>query len=369
MIYNDPEIISDELTSLKLSNVTKSNGTFQTVLYLLGQYSPALVVVIMISVFDGLCGGSIFYSYFPSMLQTYTTIPTIVTLQYNVYLAIIRVITTCYAVSRLDSVNGGRRLLLLRGVSLILIGQLCMAVVFFKDCNSDTAALHCWQSVNALFIISSGMVVIGQAIGFSIVLHLLQTEMFPTVIRSRAMGISLIIQNISLFTINVTFLPITNRYNIQIIFICYSLCALIGFLLIYFKLPETRNTKPLDILNLLLHKDVSPTELLNKKGAAVVINRSANGNNAYSSHASTSLPISINNPIINAGNYSSANQPYISNSPLPVVTLYPHIISPSNSAMNYANYDERMTSNSTTTTSSNFVMNIAYQDNNRNSIG
>ena len=390
-IYNDPEIINDELTSLKLANITKNKGTFQTVVYLLTQYKPALIVVIIISIFDGLCGGSVFYSYFPSMLQQYTTIPTIITLQYNVYLAIIRVCTTCYAVSRLDSVNGGRRLLLLRGISLIIIGQLCMCTMFYQDCNSNTASKHCWKQINNVFIISSGLVVIGQAIGFSIVLHLLQTEMFPTIIRSRAMGISMIVQNISLFMINITFLPLIDRYNIQRIFLCYSICAIIGIIIIYYTLPETRNMRPLDILQLIIHNDIhNANDILNKKGGAVVINRSKHT-------SSTSNPILIHNPLVTGMSHNTPppHNTILSGSPLPVITLYPHIISPSNNntyltsiqsttdnnTNNTNATDSRLQSadsensdntnyytNTVNTSTSNFVMNIAYRDTDRSSI-
>ena len=69
----------------------------------------------------------------------------------------VRVVFTLVAISRLDSIHGGRRLLLLRGVALTAIGQLLVSLAFYKGCSltENAGSSHCWNHMDVLYVISS----------------------------------------------------------------------------------------------------------------------------------------------------------------------------------------------------------------------
>ena len=70
-IYLDNEIVADELNSLKLENIIKQRGRFNTISTLLAEYRVLLYVVLMMSFLYAITGGTVFYAFYPVLLQRF----------------------------------------------------------------------------------------------------------------------------------------------------------------------------------------------------------------------------------------------------------------------------------------------------------
>lgn len=239
-IYNDPEVVMDELNALKLINLTKSYGRFHTVVTVLRQYRYLLLIVVMVSLFNGLCGGSVFIAYLPLIFESHTDVGTLDALIMNACVGVVRLLATIASISLLDSARGGRRFLLLIGVALICVGQLLLAVSFLR---SDQ-----FPHINYMYVAGTCITVAGQGAGFGIVTSLLQTEMFPTLVRARAMSVAMTAQNLALYLVNYSFPRLIDLMGAETLFFSYTIAAVVALIVVFTFVPETKGKRPAEIL-------------------------------------------------------------------------------------------------------------------------
>ena len=98
------------------------------------------------------------------------------------------------------------------------------------------------------YIIGSSLILGGFSLGLGPITWLLQSEIFPTLIRGRAMGFSVIMRNLGEFLINFTFLTIVQKIGNDGIFFMFFLLCLSAFLFVYFFFVETKEKEPDEIL-------------------------------------------------------------------------------------------------------------------------
>lgn len=311
-IYNDPEIVVDELRALKLANLTKSHGRFSTVRDVLRQYRHLLLLVILVSVMNALCGTSVFVAYLPLVFETHTGITSHRALILNVLVGVVRVVATLGSISLLDSPRGGRRLLLLVGVAMICVGQLLLAVSFLRS-----------EHIADMYAVGTCVSVAGQSVGFGVVTSLLQTEMFPTLVRARAMSVALAIQSLALYGVNVSFPHLMRRWGAETLFFLYAACGVLAFILLFALVPETKGKRPAEILASVSHPE-NPTRQTEtgtsmEKGQAVSFRR----NPALKGGVTLPIDGEVENPLRPgpAGPRTGSGLG-LGQSP-PVVTLYP----------------------------------------------
>lgn len=102
--------------------------------------------------------------------------------------------------------------------------------------------------IMSIFILACSFITAGYSIGFGPVSWLLQSELFPTIIRGRTMALSVFISNCAQFLSNLIFLPLVHSIGDSLTFLFFFLICCLAYLFIYFLLVETKEQQPDEIL-------------------------------------------------------------------------------------------------------------------------
>jgi MFS family permease len=154
-----------------------------------------------------------------------------------------------YCITQIDHV--GRRVLLLWGVVLITVGMLILGVGFSAGFDSSVG----------LFVVAACIITAGYSLGFGPVCWILQSEMFPTAIRGRAVAISVVVSNLAQFLINFSFLPLQSKISEEGVFFFFFAIGIFGILFVLFFIVETKETEPAVILAELKRQRQDPCRL------------------------------------------------------------------------------------------------------------
>lgn len=98
------------------------------------------------------------------------------------------------------------------------------------------------------YVIGSSLILGGFSLGLGPITWLLQSEIFPTLIRGRAMGFSVIMRNLCEFLINFAFLSISSLIGDHGIFLMFFLLCLLAIVFVRFIFVETKEKEPNEIL-------------------------------------------------------------------------------------------------------------------------
>jgi hypothetical protein len=128
----------------------------------------------------------------------------------------------------------------------MFVGYICFIITWFLCDNRKVVAS---KATFTFFFLSLCIVVIGNAIGFGPVSKVLQSEMFPTLIKSRGMAASLFVQSIFQFAILFTFpVGMHHIHDDVFIFVFYGFFTLVSFVYVILLVPETLSSSPTQIL-------------------------------------------------------------------------------------------------------------------------
>jgi MFS family permease len=141
----------------------------------------------------------------------------------------------------LDSV--GRRPVLI----LSLVFQ-CLALAIFALASTFT-----FESQTFLFVCCLLLYFFGFAIGLGPVTWLIISEIYPSAIRGKAIGITVMINNIMAFTVAGFFLSVLHKVGAANTFWIFSIIAFSGLLFVLWFIPETRQ-KSLDEIEMQFRK-------------------------------------------------------------------------------------------------------------------
>jgi SP family galactose:H+ symporter-like MFS transporter len=100
-----------------------------------------------------------------------------------------------------------------------------------------------------IFVIACSFITMGYSLGFGPVCWLMQSEMFPTIIRARAMGISVFVSNIAQFLSTLLFLPMVNYLHSSKTFLVFTALCALGLIFIRVGVVETKDKEPHVILS------------------------------------------------------------------------------------------------------------------------
>ena len=99
-----------------------------------------------------------------------------------------------------------------------------------------------------IFVVGCGLILGGFSLGLGPVTWLLQSEIFPTIIRGRTMAISVVTRNLAEFLINLSFLPLVDTIDDAGTFFFFFTMCLLAILFVRNVLVETKQREPEDIL-------------------------------------------------------------------------------------------------------------------------
>jgi hypothetical protein len=144
----------------------------------------------------------------------------------------------------------GRRFLLLFGMTVIALGQLCLIVAFGGYQNKDSWSTD--QSGFELALPGVLMVVCGYSMSFGPLTWLLTSELFPTDIRGRALGASTIVTYLCASLVTRTFLSAQTWWGPSKVFAIYCIATSMGIVFAYLAIPDTGG-KTVDQVEVALH--------------------------------------------------------------------------------------------------------------------
>lgn len=210
-----------------------------------------LLNIVFIVLFQSLSCGMIIANYGPIIFNEVGASEKR-SIEYNIIVGIIRVFVTAVTASRIDSLEWGRRQLLLHGLFINFIGLIMLSACLYITNNNNFNI-----NIPLFFVLPSiSIIVMGYSMSFGVVSTLLQSEMFPTYIKSKILMATSIIQYLLVFVINYLFLPYLHHYG-QRIFGIFTVCTFFGFVFVYFFVVETIGKLPSEILKELNQNDLN----------------------------------------------------------------------------------------------------------------
>jgi sugar porter (SP) family MFS transporter len=148
----------------------------------------------------------------------------------TVGIGVVNVLSTIFAILFIDKL--GRRPLLFAGLIGMGLSLFCLSLAFHF---SHTDYLK-WIAVISIFIY-----IISFAFSLGALLWLMVSEIFPLEVRGTAMGVAVFSCWFWNFVVSSTFLTLINSLGASKTFLVYTAMCILGFVISYFYVPETKD--------------------------------------------------------------------------------------------------------------------------------
>jgi MFS family permease len=188
----------------------------------------ALIIVILINVFQQITGVNAILYFAPSIFQASGFASASAALLPAVFLGSINFIMTLLATYLLD--KWGRRPLLIVGISGMIISLLGLSTAFLS--SPETMK---WLATSSIMIFIASF-----AVSLGPIPQLLGTELFPRRVRGHAMSIAGMSNWIFNFIVVFTFLDLTTRVSHAGTFAIYAFFGILALFFILKYIPETK---------------------------------------------------------------------------------------------------------------------------------
>ncbi len=195
--------------------------------FLLPHNRPALLILILINVFQQITGVNAILYFAPSIFQASGFVTPSAALLPAIFIGIINFVMTIVAAVFLD--RWGRRPLLITGICGMIISLLGLIVAFL----SNEAAMK-WLATSSIMVYIASF-----AIGLGPIPQLLGTELFPRSIRGQALSIGMLSNWIFNFLVVFTFMGFTTKLSHAGTFALYALFGVLALFFILKYIPET----------------------------------------------------------------------------------------------------------------------------------
>lgn len=185
---------------------------------------PILIIGVGLAVFQQFCGINVVFNYTTNIFRSIGASATEQLLQ-AVYISLVNLVFTLLAMVLVD--KWGRRPLMLAGAGGLAVLYIIIGYILFTKNGGNLS----------FFILAA----IGTyAISLAPVTWVLISEIFPNNIRGAAISVAVIALWSAYFILVFTFPVIEKHFGNALAFWGYAVVCVLGFLFIYFKLPETK---------------------------------------------------------------------------------------------------------------------------------
>lgn len=190
-----------------------------------------ILIGVLLSIFQQITGINTIIYYAPKIFaQAGEHSPLLITF----IIGTVNFLFTILSVLFLDKL--GRRLFLLTGISIMIIGQILLTFASWIPFAGVIGAL---------------IYVIGFALGLGPIPWVFLSEMYPLHIRGKAMGLALFANWLFNYIVSLTFLILVHKLGLSTTFMLYGILSLICLIFVYFYIPETKG-KSLEEIELLV---------------------------------------------------------------------------------------------------------------------
>lgn len=221
---------------------------------LVTDYRRQAYITLFLAVTQQLCGQANVLSYAPLIFATASGGDASSSSAYvqgwaTLSIGLVKFAVTVVVIWKIESI--GRRFLLLFGMGTIAIGLLLLAVSFAgaSVVAADNGEEEVGEKSNGFYLALPGvlLVVCGYSMSFGPLTWLLTSELFPTDIRGRALGVSTIITYLCAALVTYTFLSAQEWLGASIVFLFYLLITCIGLVFALLAIPDTGGKNPDEI--------------------------------------------------------------------------------------------------------------------------
>ena len=200
---------------------------------------PVVWVGILLSVFQQFVGINVIFYYSTTLWQA-VGFEESQSFLISTITAVTNVAVTFIAIGLIDKV--GRRPLLLVGSAGMTVALATMAVAFMNATGTgDDIRLEGSWGVIALVAANAFVVFFGATWGPLV--WVLLGEMFPNRIRAAALGVAASAQWVANFLITLSFPEMLDRWGASVPYLMYATFALISFVFVLTKVPETKGVQ------------------------------------------------------------------------------------------------------------------------------
>lgn len=179
-------------------------------------------------------------------------------MELTVGIGILKFLTTIIVILFVERV--GRRPLLLTGMMVILLSLTFLIIGFSGYDEIDIQQQPQQQQQQQIDSISATMrsnfgivgiygVAMGYAASFGPLTWLITSELFPSLIRGRALGFSTVITYIAAGIVSRTFLSLQNEIGLAKCFSIYWIVTITSIVFVWFGVPETGNERTVEEIN------------------------------------------------------------------------------------------------------------------------
>ncbi|KHK98518.1 major facilitator transporter [Microbacterium mangrovi] len=169
----------------------------------------------------------------------------------SVVTGIVNVLVTLIAIFFVD--RWGRKPILLTGSVLMTVSLGFMALCFAFSVTDASGAVTLPAPWGPIALVAANVFVIGFGASWGPLVWVLLGEIFPSRIRGKALGVAAGAQWIANFLVTVTF-PVMSTWNLSATYGIYALFALLSFVYVAVKIPETKGVDLEQTENLFLRK-------------------------------------------------------------------------------------------------------------------
>jgi len=186
----------------------------------------------LIGIFTQAVGINAIIYYAPTIFQKTGFNKTIASMLATLGIGFTVTLSAVFAANLID--RFGRRTLLLSGLSGIIL-SLCVVVISFTTVHNPIV-------LGWLILVSFIVFVACQGLSVGPACFLLPSEIYPAKIRGMGMGVSIMFNWLTNFLVALLFPIALSEYGIVLVFKIFLLLSVIGFVVFYFYIPETRKT-------------------------------------------------------------------------------------------------------------------------------
>ncbi len=196
-----------------------------------------VIIAIFLAVMQQFCGHPNVLNYAPEIFNE-IGVPSLLS---TLLVGVLKFCVTCYVILKIEQF--GRRFLLLLGMSIIAVSLLLLTFAFSSQ--DEDGNLSKSAQITAVFGIFG--VAGGYAASFGPLTWLFVSELFPSSIRGRALGLSTIITYLAGALVSYTFLSVQNWFEASVPFAIYFILTLISIGFAFVGIPDTAGKDPKSI--------------------------------------------------------------------------------------------------------------------------
>ncbi|MGO2654724.1 MAG: sugar porter family MFS transporter [Pseudoclavibacter sp.] len=196
---------------------------------------PIVWIGIVLSALQQLVGINVIF-YYSTTLWKAVGFTESHSLTISVITSVTNVLVTIVAIALVDRV--GRRPILLTGsvVMAVSLGAMALGFSFAEDVNGSPSLPAPW---GVIALVAANLFVIGFGASWGPLVWVLLGEIFPSRIRSRALGVAAAAQWVANFFVTVTF-PSLGAWSLPMTYAVYALVAVYSFFFVLRRIPETK---------------------------------------------------------------------------------------------------------------------------------